>query len=62
MMKAVSATRSKDRRVGVGRVYLNQNGADSWKPVIALISEDTDLSTLDVAFEDVNGICVDKPQ
>ena len=62
MMKTVSATCRKDGRVGTWCVYLNQNAADSGKPVIALTPENLDFSAFDVAFEDVNGICFGEPQ
>jgi hypothetical protein len=62
MLEAVSPTCSKDRRVGFGRVSFNQNGADSWKPVITLITENFEFSTLDIAFKDVNGVRIDKFQ
>src|SRR5271165_3909314 len=62
VMKAVPATRSMNRRITVRRVRLNHHGADSWKPVVAIIAEQIGLSALDVAFEDIDDIGVDKPQ
>jgi len=60
MMETVSPACCKDRRVGLGRMYFNQNGADSWKPLVTFITEDFEFSTLDIAFEEVNGIRMDK--
>jgi hypothetical protein len=62
MMETVSPTCSKDHRVGFGRMYFNQNGTDSWKPVITFITEDFEFSTFDIALKEVNGIRMDKVQ
>jgi hypothetical protein len=62
VVETVSPTCSKDHRVGFGRMHFNQNGADSWKPVIGFISEDFKFSTLDIALEEVNRVRMEKIQ